>query len=96
MKKLICLVLAALVANYVFSQTKAGEHEWKMTLHILDENGSPVAGAKAGVGFFANSTPTGIDGITDTNGIFVATHFDTPSDSAYPLSFSGKPQCFVA
>jgi hypothetical protein len=92
MKKLICLTFAALIVSCVFAQTKTGEHEWKITLHILDESGSPVAGASAGVGFFTNSTPTGIDGITDTNGNFVVTHSDTPSESAYPLSFRIEKQ----
>ena len=96
MKKLICLTLAALIASCVFAQTKIGEHEWNIKLHILDESGIPVAGANAGVGFFTNSTPTGIDGITDTNGDFVATHSDTPSESAYPLSFRIEKQGYYS
>lgn len=92
MKKIVCLAFAALVVNCAFAQTKAEEHEWKITLHILDESGSPLARANAGVGFFTHSTPTRIDGVTDTNGIFVATHSDTPSDSAYPLSFRIEKQ----
>jgi hypothetical protein len=92
MKKLICLALATVTANYLFAQTHAGEHEWKMTLQVSDESGNPVMGANAGVGFYTNSTPTGIDGKTDTNGIFIAAFSSETSEVAYPLSFRVEKQ----
>ena len=47
---------------------------WKLTLRIVDEGGQPVMGAKAGVG--NNIAKLHISGLTDTNGIFVASHRD--------------------
>jgi hypothetical protein len=74
MKLFLHFALLLLAATCVFAETNADEHEWKATLKVVDENGVPVAGANAGVGFYTNSTPTSMDGTTDTNGIFTATH----------------------
>ena len=46
---------------------------WKVTLKIVDDAGNPVAGAKAVVGYlFTNQ----IVGLSDTNGLFTASHTD--------------------
>lgn len=74
MKKLIYLTLILFTANHIFAQTKADEHEWKATLKVVDENGSPVTKAKVKVGYYTNNTSVDIEGITDTNGVFVADH----------------------
>jgi hypothetical protein len=54
-----------------FAQTK---HEWKVTLKVVDDDGQPVTSAKAGVGYYTNRVSTSINGLTDTNGIFTASH----------------------
>jgi hypothetical protein len=74
MKKLICVNLLVFAANCVFAQANPTNYQWKVTLKVIDENGGSVAGANAGVGFYTNSAPTSIDGTTDANGIFAATH----------------------
>ncbi|HTY87091.1 MAG TPA: Ig-like domain-containing protein [Candidatus Acidoferrum sp.] len=74
MKKFIGLIIAVITVNYAYPQNTLSEHEWKVTLKVVDENGRPMAGAKAAVGYYSNSKPATIDGLTDTNGIFTATH----------------------
>ena len=71
MKTSICLILT-IIATTAFAQTSL--HKWKVTLKVVDEVGQPVVGAKAGVGYFSKSLPASIDGLTDTNGIFMASH----------------------
>ena len=72
MKYYTYLTLMLLVASCAFAQTNADEHEWKATVKVVDENGSPVAKASVKVGYYIKNTSVDIDGITDTNGIFVA------------------------
>ena len=86
MKKIIALILLVLTINYVEAQSQP-QYEWRFTLKVVDENGTPIAGAKAGVGYYTHSTPAAIDGITDTNGIFIATHSVEPSGLGYALGF---------
>ena len=74
MKRLAYLTLITLVANSVFAQTNTNIHEWKATLKVVDENSQPVDKANVGVGYYTGNTSQRIDGLTDTNGIFVATH----------------------
>lgn len=89
MKKLISLTLIAFVAGSIWAQSQPAKHEWKATVKVVDKDGNPVAGAKVGVGYFSGpmSTPSSINGLTDTNGIFIATHFTQPGVLAYLLSF---------
>ena len=88
MKKTSYLTLIFLAANCIFAQTNAAEHEWKATLKVVDENGSPVAGANVGVGYYIGNTSKRIDGLTDTNGIFVAAHSaNTSGYAVYDLAF---------
>lgn len=70
MKNVICLILTSITINCACAQTTLPEYEWKVTLKVVDEAGQPVAGAKAGVGYYTNSVGTAIKGLTDTNGIF--------------------------
>ena len=74
MKHYICLTLLLLVAGCASAQISNPLYTWKVTLKVVDESGHPIAGANASVGFFTNSEPTSLDGITDTNGIFTASH----------------------
>jgi hypothetical protein len=45
---------------------------------------------KAGVGFFTNSQPASIDGITDTNGLFIASQAVESSGGGYSFGFSAE------
>jgi hypothetical protein len=74
MKKLIYLILSVVFVSNVFAQTSADEHTWTATVKVVDENGVPVPKANVRVGYYTNNTSVGIEGTTDTNGIFVATH----------------------
>jgi len=74
MKKLIYLPLIFFMASRVFCQTSAYEHEWKATVKIVDEAGAPVDKATVKVGYYNKNTSVEIEGISDTNGIFEATH----------------------
>ena len=72
MKKCIYLILIASATNYIWAQTIL--HEWKVTLKAVNEVGQPIADADASVGYFSNHVGTSIKGLTDTNGIFTASH----------------------
>jgi hypothetical protein len=85
MKNLICIAFIGLLTNCALAQTN-NQQEWRVTVKVADEDGNPIANAHVGVGFFS-SGPQGIDGLTDTNGIFIATHSDSPGLMAYLLSF---------
>ena len=74
MKNIIYLVLTGVALNCVYAQTLPVKHEWKLTLKIVDEAGQAIADANASVGYFSNHTGASIKGLTDTNGIFTASH----------------------
>lgn len=74
MKKIICLILIGTGIIFVFAQTLV-LHKWKVTIKVVDETGQPIAEAKTGVGYYSHSQPTSIDGLTDKDGIFKASHF---------------------
>ncbi len=71
MKKYVWLILIFITINCACAQTK---HDWKVTLKVLDETGQPVANANASVSYYNNRMGASINGLTDTNGIFTATH----------------------
>jgi hypothetical protein len=73
-KKFFCVAFIALALGSVFAQTNTPPHQWNVTLKIVDENGNPVSGANTRVGYFVNSQPASFAGLTDTNGIFTASH----------------------
>jgi hypothetical protein len=76
MRYLAAFLSVALTTSSVPAQTNQPDHLWNVTVHVVDETGEPVEGASAGVGFFygPRSTPSSIDGLTDSNGIFKASH----------------------
>jgi hypothetical protein len=74
MNNIIYLILISIPLNCAYAQTLPTQYEWKVTLKVVDETGQPVAGAKASVGYYSHSTPASIDGLTDTNGLFGASH----------------------
>jgi hypothetical protein len=71
MKKIILAALASVLASHVHAQN---EHEWRVTLKVLDEQHNPIAGASANVGYYTNSIGASSGGSTDTNGIFCTSH----------------------
>jgi hypothetical protein len=73
MEKWILLILTAVAVSPVCAQNPT-DHEWKVTLKVVDDTGQPVVGANASVGYYSQSRPASIDGLTDTNGIFMAAH----------------------
>ena len=56
---------------------------WKTTFKVVDESGQPVPNAKASVGYLDTHQ---ITGLTDSNGIFVASH----KDKSFGLAFDVK------
>lgn len=106
MKKTIYLILIGITVNYACAQNVLVKHEWKVTLKVVNESSQPVAGANASVGYFSQSRPASIDGLTDTNGIFVASHsafsgllgftakksgYYTTREPSYELGFTYDP-----
>jgi hypothetical protein len=73
MNKHLYLILSILSAANVVAQTNIDEHEWRATLKVADEKGSPVPKASVKVSYYVKNTSVDIQGLTDTNGIFVAT-----------------------
>jgi hypothetical protein len=83
MKYLACMFVAAIGLNSACAQTT--HSVWKATVTVLNEAGLPVAGANVEVGYYIKP-PLGeseagenIHGLTDTNGIFTASHENTGS-----------------
>ena len=74
MNKTVGLIFLLIALRSAEAQTELIRHEWNVTLRVVDEAGQPISGAKASVGYFANSKPASIGGLTDTNGIFKASH----------------------
>jgi hypothetical protein len=72
MKKTVYLLITSIAI--ACAQADLIEHEWNVTLKVVDEAGQPVPAAKASVGYFSKSQPASIDGLTDTNGVFMASH----------------------
>ena len=66
--------LILLAAGAASAQTALTNYEWKATMRVIDESGNPISGANALIGYFTNSQPTSALGITDSNGMFTASH----------------------
>lgn len=78
MKKTVLSVIISLTASSMFAQMPP--REWKVTLKVVDETGQPVANAETWVGYMSTNK---ITGLTDSNGVFVASH----SDRSFGLVF---------
>ncbi len=74
MKYYTCLALMLLTALYAVAQTSTTNYEWKATMKVVGEDGNPIGGANADIGYFTNSQPANALGVTDTNGMFAASH----------------------
>lgn len=85
MKTLICGILIVLTSKFAFGQARPGAYPWSITFKILDDAGQPVASAKVQVGYMQTNQ---IDGLTDSNGVFVATH----TDRTFALGFVVKKE----
>jgi hypothetical protein len=85
-KNYIFLILVGITINYACAQTK---HEWKVTLKVVDDDGQPVTSAKAGVGYYTNRMGASIKGLTDTNGIFTASHLSYGGEIGFSVEKSG-------
>jgi len=86
MKKLLCLVMPYAAAACMDAQNISTQ-SWNMRVQVLDDGALPMADAHVTIGF-SLPTPLGEDirsdrvsGVTDTNGVFAASHPDTGSIS---------------
>jgi hypothetical protein len=89
MKKIICLMLIKTVVSFAYAQTMPANHEWKVSIKVVDEAGNPIAGAKASVGYFSKSQPASIDGLTETNGVFTASHYAFSGELGFTAEKTG-------
>ena len=87
MKKLACSFIAVLVMNFVWAQSSTPliKPEWRVTLKAVDESSQPMADAHVEVGYYVQPQPDQteasekINGLTDINGVFTASHENTGS-----------------
>jgi hypothetical protein len=85
MKTLIYLFIGALLGSCAIAQDSTAP-QWNATIKVVDEDGQPISGAHAAVGYYVS--PTGgednidtiaganISGLTDASGVFRASHQD--------------------
>jgi len=85
MNKCISLIIAS-TAFTALAQVESLQHAWTATLKITDDDGKPVTNAKATVYYMLTNS---IVGLTDTNGVFVASHRDQSVDLAFQIEKSG-------
>jgi len=102
MKTLICLFLVLTSSDCVFAQPEITGAPWSVTLKLVDDNGQPIDGAHASVGYHITPPPgkvvdgyressAKIEGLTDSNGVFSASH----SDASWSLGFDvRKPRYY--
>jgi hypothetical protein len=86
------LALLLLASCCAFAQTNASEHQWSVKLKVVDEDGNPVSGANARVGYYVKSQPAHFEGPTDTNGVFGASY--APETDLNELGFEAKKSGF--
>lgn len=84
MKTLVLFTLVVMAAPFAHAQADT-RLKWTVTMEVVGENGQPISGADASVdyglapGFLKPSQRDWdkIEGLTDTNGVFVASHGNT-------------------
>ncbi len=83
MKQILYIFLLVWVIGHANAQTRLTAHAWNATLRVVDETGQPVINAETWVSFYLPPTPDKptdngdkINGVTDINGIFKASHTD--------------------
>ena len=89
---LLSLILAVLTNSCAFGQTPAspdqfGPHKWTATVKVIGEDGNPIVGADVACQYTVPTKPNSSDqtygevkGVTDTNGMFSASHTDSSWD----------------
>jgi hypothetical protein len=86
MKNCIFLLLICITIHCAYAQTK---HEWKVTLKVMNEAGSPVMGAKVGVNYYTNRTLASMSGPTDADGFFTVSHLSYGGEIGFVIEKSG-------
>ena len=94
MKTLLNIILVATAIGCAFAQSTPSTNEWalstnkwRITLKILDESSQPVPNAKVWVRYGLPPAAQQskewdkVEGFTDSNGVFIASHLDTGSYS---------------
>jgi len=89
---LLCLAFVISTNDCAFGQTSAlpskfGPHQWTAAVKVVGEDSSPIAGADVSVQYSVPTPPNSgkqtygeVKGLTDTNGMFSASHTDTSWD----------------
>ena len=81
MKTIICIILAIVSSSFAQAQESL-LHTWRAALTVVDETNQPVPDAEISVIYDAPRNSDGatvggkISGLTDTNGLFSASHHD--------------------
>jgi hypothetical protein len=98
---LLCLSLTALASGLAFGQAPAlpspfGPHQWTATVKVIGEDGNPIAGADVDVSYDVPAKPDEgskrygeVKGITDDNGMFIASHTDSSWDLGVAVEKAG-------
>jgi hypothetical protein len=98
---LLCLALTVLANGFAFGQASAlpapfGPHQWTATVKVIGEDGNPIAGANVAVSYDIPATPGAdqprfgkIKGVTDDNGVFIASHTDSSWDLGVVVEKAG-------
>jgi hypothetical protein len=82
MRKTAFSIVAVIALECVFAQPSTNPLPWTATVKVVDESGTPVTGADVEVGYYVTPPPDQtvasekIQGLTDTNGVFTASHAD--------------------
>jgi hypothetical protein len=96
----LCLIVAILIGNCALAQAGVGSTKWSVTLKVLDEEAKPVTNADAWVVYTVPPRPGQIvhsydqlgsgkiEGLTDTNGLFHASHTSDPQSMAWGLGIN--------
>jgi hypothetical protein len=91
MKKIVCLIFAG-IAIRACAQIEPPKHDWNVTLKVVDETGQPVEAAKTWVCYLLTNQ---IAGLTDTNGVFVASHHDGSENLAFQIKKLKYYSCWI-
>lgn len=74
------------LATSVKTQAQATQHEWKATLKVTDEIGRPLGGVNTKVYYLSTNA---VVGLTDTNGVFIASHHDGSENLTFEAAKEG-------
>jgi hypothetical protein len=94
----VSYILAVVVSFCDCSQADSLLHTWHANITVVDENSQPVPGAEVSVTYDMPRKPDGslagvtITGLTDTNGLFRASHRDGTLDLLFRVQKSGYYQ----